>query len=347
MRSFLHLHDQRLSIVIPNARSFPLALVEQLESQAVEGDEIFVIQNRSRLGPRRWIGSTSGARLPLLRGIDLHARSTTARGITMAVPETIPIILLRSNEGAAAARNLGWRTAKNNWILFLDDDVMINETFLIDVRQYLTQRSIASVVTFRVLSTSTSQWSSLVRATISLGRGSEIRRTGKMPLRLEDVWMYGVGTAMLVNRSALQATGGFKDQLGAGRRNGGTEDAEFLWHVSYHTSLEYHGRIVVLHKEVSSFHGVARKMCEYGRAIGHLGGITKSVEGYRYVTGYCRHLKEATHLNEIVQFPARSLFRVRAVVTFAVLETLRVYGSSLVRGSRSRILCDQCRGGFS
>jgi len=256
----------------------------------------------------------------------------------------VSVVLLHSDEGAAASRNLGWRTAKNGSVLFLDDDITVDETFLSDVRQYLTRRPIAGVVTFRVLDPPTCKWSSLIEATISLDRGSELYRTDEMSLRLQDVWMYGAGAAMLVNRSVLQATGGFKNQLGAGRKNGGTEDTEFLWHASRHSTVEYHGCITVLHENISNFQNVARKMREYGRAIGHLGGTAKSVDGYRYVSGYCSHLEAATRLNEILCLPTRSLIRVKIAIAVAVSETLQVYMSSLVHSRQTSILSDECRG---
>jgi hypothetical protein len=229
-------------------------------------------------------------------------------------------------------------------VLFLDDDVMIDETFLSSVRRYVEHRPVASVVTFRVLGASTSQWSSLVKSTISLDRGPEIRNTDGTWLRLQDVWRYGAGAAMLVSRSVLKATGGFKDQLGAGRRNGGAEDGEFLWHASRHAAVEYRGDISVIHQDVSSLQEVARKLREYGRAIGHLGGTTKSTDGYRYVCGYCAHLmKAAARLEENEDLPERSLTRVRTAIAVAVAESLRVYASSVVLGHQAGILCEGCR----
>jgi hypothetical protein len=291
----------------------------------------------------RWVGITSGARSIPLRSNNPHARFTVNRNTAVATKE-VPIVLLHSDEGAAAARNRGWRTAKNGSVLFLDDDITVDETFLSDVRQYLTRRPIAGVVTFRVLNAPTCQWSSLIEATISLDRGPKIYHTGEMSLRLQDVWMYGAGAAMLVDRRILQVTGGFKDQLGAGRRNGGTEDTEFLWHASRHATVEYHGRITVLHENIPSFQNVARKMREYGRAIGHLGGTTRSVDGYRYVSGYCSHLEAATRLDEILCLPTRSPIRTKIAVAVAVSETFQVYISSLVHSRQAGILCDECRG---
>ena len=343
MKSSLQLNGERISIVIPSARSFPLALIQQLESQAVEGDEILMVQNRPRLVEHRWVGISFSGKSSL-RNIDPHTCATVTRSKTAALQKGVPVVVLDSDSGAAAARNLGWHRANNDSVLFLDDDIRVGETFLSDLRRYLTRRPIADVVTFRILTKPNTEWSSRMGATIALDRGPRVYRTGERPLRLQDVWRYGAGAAMLVNQSILKVTGGFKNQLGAGRRNGGTEDAEFLWHASRHAMVEYHGCISVLHEAPSSFENLARKMREYGRAIGHLGGMTKSVEGYRYVSGYCSHLDATRRLNDLLRLPMRNLSQARLAVTVAISETLRAYRTSLVRSRQSGILCDDCRG---
>jgi len=119
------------------------------------------------------------------------------------------------------------------------------------------------------------------KATVSLDGGAEVRRTGLIPLRLRDAWMFGAGAAMLASRKVLMTTGGFKDKLGAGLRDGGTEDSEFLWNASRHTIIEYCGHIAVLHEGAANVSILARKIREYGRAIGHLDGMSRSVDGLR------------------------------------------------------------------
>ena len=49
-------HGLKLSIVIPNARSFPQALVWQLQNECLDGDEIMVVQNLSALVSKNWTG---------------------------------------------------------------------------------------------------------------------------------------------------------------------------------------------------------------------------------------------------------------------------------------------------
>lgn len=339
MTSSRRVRSLGVSIVVPNARCFPQTLVERLRSQAVEGDEIIVVQNRPRSGTRHWVGIAANAP-SLMNGSAACGWGRENRWPTVPASSAVPIYVLRSNEGAAAARNRGWYKAKNDAILFLDDDVLVGGSFLREVRRSLTWTATAGVVTFRVQSMSSGVWSNLIRSTISLDRGPEVRSTGGSALSLQDVWKFGAGAAMLVERSALTATGGFKEHLGAGRNNGGTEDAEFLWHASRHVAIEYNGQISVLHEDVSSLVGITKKLRQYGRAIGNLGGATRSAEGYHYVAGYCLHLIRAvTRSKEMCNLPAGCLAWARGAVVIAVVETLRTYVSYMIRSRRGDILC--------
>lgn len=344
MSSPLRLRDQRLSIVIPNARTLPQALIESLVSQTSEGDEILIVRNRPLSGSRHWAGIGLVGASPFATRTNPEGRPEAVNSRLVRSLEADSVrILCGTDEGAAAARNRGWRAAKNDSVLFIDDDVTVGETFLSDIRQYVASSPVAGVATFRILSSSGDVGSPFVEATVSLDRGAEVRRTGLIPLRLQDAWMFGAGAAMLASRNALMTTGGFKNELGAGRRNGGTEDSEFLWHASRHTMIEYCGHITVLHEGVANLSILGRKMREYGRAIGHLGGMSRSVDGSRYVTNYCSHILKSAFRSD-VPLSRRSVIHVRALVLVAVLETLFAYISSLARPS-SCVLCEECRGG--
>jgi len=339
------LHDHRLSIVIPNARSFPHALIKQLSEQVVEGDEILVVQNRPRRVARDWIGIA-----PEVQSQSSSRKNsiTTVLPINVTTPSIAHQIIsktLQSNDGAAAARNKGWQHAINSSILFLDDDIIVDEGFLNNIRGYLSRKPIAGLVTFRICNMPESPWSSLVNMTISLDRGTDIRNSGGAALRIQDVWMFGAGAAMLADRSLLKQTDGFKHQLGSGLRNGGAEDTEFIWHSSRHAVVEYYGQISVLHGVAYEFQDITRKLREYGRAIGHLGGMTGAMDGFRYLRGYCLHLKAATRASEIQSLPAQKFIQLRASVAIAIMESIRVFAQSLMHRRRPDVLCNQCQEG--
>ncbi len=55
-----------------------------------------------------------------------------------AMPADV-LVLHSRGSGPAAARNVGWRAADTEWVAFLDDDVVVSERWLADVRRDLQQ----------------------------------------------------------------------------------------------------------------------------------------------------------------------------------------------------------------
>jgi glycosyltransferase involved in cell wall biosynthesis len=300
-----------------------------------------VVQNLSALVSKNWTGIGRPAESNVMPK-SMQASRTEFNLVTIH-DQLAPVILLESDSGAAAARNKGWENAKNDWILFLDDDITISERFLSDVRRYLVGKPRTCVRTFRIRTVSANYLEPLHDATISLDRGPEIRKTGSASLRLQQVWMYGAGAALVSNRAVLESTGGFRNKLGAGCRYGGAEDAAFLWHASFHASIEYDGALCVFHETISDFSQLARKMVEYGRAIGYLGGQVGGADGHQYVTGYCKHIGRVALRKDIVAISAINHSRLMFSIFRAITETLQVYAWSLFHRGQVNVLCENCR----
>lgn len=332
-----------ISIVIPNGRIFPWSLLEQLLTQVSEGDEIIIVRNSAPSYYKNWVGMSSGEDNPALLS-DRLILSKRFPHISAVALQSCRIISLSGNLGAAAARNLGWCSSKNFVILFLDDDVSIGNRFLEKIRETFNVHGCTGVTTFRVLDAPYSDPSaSIIATSLSLDRGPSDYHSST-PLRIKDVWNYGAGAAMLVDRSTLIDTGGFKDRLGAGCPNGGTEDTEFLWHSSRHTSINYRGRISVLHNQSYSFEEIARKMMEYGRAIGNLGGLSITKGGFDYVNGYCSHIREILRKKAFHSLTPYQKNLVRDAVDTAISETQHSYRLSSTLIEPNNILCNACRG---
>lgn len=323
-----------LSVVIPSAREFPTELVAEVAKNAVVGDELLVVENRP-LSPRMWMGVSVAAGPRGDDSTDHEHRSVGA----------LEVRVLQSAHGAAAARNTGWRAAKNEWVLFLDDDVTIDADFLPAVRTLCEAAGAPEVMTFRVSAVSVGEWPP-VEATISIDRGIGCRRCGPdAPPRLDEAWEYGTGAAMLVSRRILLTISGFKPTLGAGRKHGGTEDLEFLWHAARHTTVEYRGNLGVGHYSVQDLPGITRKMREYGKAIAALAGTAKQRDGFRMVAEYCVHQVVGTSRQRLSPLERSTWWKVRIGVAYAIVATVRVYIISLLFRSRSEVLCQACREG--
>jgi GT2 family glycosyltransferase len=315
-----------LTIVIPNGRVFPSALVAALGSQMREGDEIRVVQNHRRHAARHWVGAGAGEGAP-------------------ALTDDSRVRLLTSGLGAAAARNVGWRTAVNEWIVFVDDDVEAPAGFLAQVRERIVERSTPRVLTFRVRSTSGDPSIDTLSALVPLDRGPGVFRTPAEPVALNDMWQYGVGAAMAAHRSVLEATGGFKEALGAGRRNGGAEDWELLWHASRHSEVEYRGDVAVDHRPVESVRVQLVKFRQYGRAMAALAGTAKSRDGLTTMLHLCRHMARLTGWCRKAGLPVGVLRQVRIGTTLVIVETARVYLLSLLLRRPDGVRCVMCRRG--
>ena len=165
-----------------------------------------------------------------------------------------------------------------------------------------------------------------------------------MPVRLRDAWRFGCGAALLAHRQVLNETGGFRERLGAGRKHGGAEDLEFLWHASRHAAIEYNGRIQVLHDQPRSIETITTTARQYGRALGLLAGTAGARDGLPLILGYCRHIIRATIVRVARdESRTRQLVHYRAGMSLAVVETIAVFLSATLAEPRGGVLCRLCR----
>jgi len=76
------------------------------------------------------LGACSGP--PPVRVLLVDDRRDRSRPLLAGAPEGVEIVAGRG-AGPAAARNLGWRRARADWVAFLDDDVVPSGTWLADL----------------------------------------------------------------------------------------------------------------------------------------------------------------------------------------------------------------------
>lgn len=331
-----------LSIVIPNARQIPFRLIRQLQIQCLDGDEIILVRNRPRRAHQFWTGideAKSHSPQAEARGSNPETHRRTA----VAAPSSNPLFrILRSHAGGASgARNLGWQSAKNGTILFLDDDVLVSTRFLSKVREITSQQSAPGVTTFRTVSRVKNRWSDLIEATASPDRGTIDHSSIGRSLLLKETWTY-CSSAFVSDRTVLERTGGFKREFGAGIKNGGAEDTEFLWHTSRHATVRYDGHVRVSHMEISRVNNLRDKLVEYGRAIGNLGGAAGRPQGSEYMKDYCTYLIDILDRLGLLELSKPSIRTLSRAIEQAISETISAYRSSL-RGSTNRVLCGECR----
>ncbi len=80
---------------------------------------------------------TASVELPTIYLVD--DRRDAAAGLNLADIADVPVKLLRTGgRGPAAARNAGWRECDTEWVVFLDDDVVVSRTWMSDVADDLS-----------------------------------------------------------------------------------------------------------------------------------------------------------------------------------------------------------------
>jgi len=314
--------DPNLSVVIPSGRDFPRSLAEDLLSQSTTEDEIIIV-NDSPQQKRSWTFEEQ-------TGEPRSREESTRERTGDAIEHPNNSIKVRySQGGASVARNVGWGSATNNWILFLDDDVGVDDDFLSSVRDSIQQHPDADVVGLRVVSPSPeTAWERIGEETLTLDRGSTQRTTDGSSIRIQNVWTYGAGAALVVNRTLLSEMNGFKAQLGAGRPYGGTEDTELIWHASRHGTVSYDGTVSVSHSHPRTFDGWRDKLVDYGHCVGHLAGLIDSQDAVAYAVGFCNFIRDSIDTSAFTGLPHQKRMRAREAINTAVTETIRTLNLS-------------------
>jgi histidinol-phosphate phosphatase family protein len=90
------------------------------------------------LGALAATSASTGIPLPPVVVVD--DRSDSSDAIDASPFGSLALTILRSGgRGPAAARNVGWRVCRTDWVVFLDDDVLVSEHWLADLAGDLTQ----------------------------------------------------------------------------------------------------------------------------------------------------------------------------------------------------------------
>jgi GT2 family glycosyltransferase len=112
--------------------------------------------------------------------------------------------------GLSRARNLGWRFAQSEWIVFIDDDVRVGRGWSAALHGTLERHSDASSVGVYVEPVGVPPGEYFVMAVFRVGEEQVFSGPHVPPSNL------GIGACMAYRRSALEEQGGFDERLGAG-----------------------------------------------------------------------------------------------------------------------------------
>lgn len=330
-----------ISVVIPNARQYPRNLVESLRVQCHPSDEILVVNDTTWTG-EEW-SLDSPASKDQTRPIDLIMGTKAAEKENQADEVVICNLETCEKGGGAEARNIGWRDASNQWVLFLNDDMRVTEDFIKSIGTSIERNADADVIGIRAVDDADGPVAKLASKTVSLDRGAERNTSDGTPIALDNVRNYGVGAALLVHRDMLIETGGYKNALGPGRPNGGTDDIEFLWHVSQHSGqIVYDPEVVVYHPPLDTLDQWIGKLGDYAEAVGYLAGKVNNSAAKKWVENYQRIIEDVASHRILQSFESEERRLIRNTLGSASDRIKSQYESALTATDGPELLCQEC-----
>lgn len=117
-------------------------------------------------------------------------------------------VVCDSGRGAARARNLGWRRANAEWILFVDDDCVPHPGLLQELRAAIARCPEASLVTGGV------DWTPVREVAVFPVAAFPLREEQLRSGRWTDPIALGYSVFTAIRRAALEQLWGFYGQLG-------------------------------------------------------------------------------------------------------------------------------------
>lgn len=143
--------------------------------------------------------------------VDDHSTDRTVDIATAVLKSRLPggrIVRLPVNAGVSAARNIGWRQAKGDWIQFLDADDLIAPEKLAEQSQFAALQTKDVAVVF-------SKWRRLEKIGAAWRPSGPIVEPDLSSAPVVDILEqhFGYVGPMLIKRSALEDVGGFRKGL--------------------------------------------------------------------------------------------------------------------------------------
>lgn len=167
------------------------------------------------------------------------------------------------NRGPAAARNTGWRLATTDLVAFVDPRCTPQPGWLDRLLPHFDDPAVVAVaprITSRVLPSLSAGLAAYERARPSLDRGPTeglVRPRGRVP--------FVPSTALLLRRSALEASGGFDEALRLG------EDVDMVWRlVASGGTVRYEPGSEVAHESRGTARAWLRQRFGYGTSAAAL-----------------------------------------------------------------------------
>jgi O-antigen biosynthesis protein len=210
--------------------------------------------------------------------VDNAPRTSATRSLVdrLYADRTNLLYLREPIPGLAVAHNRGLREARGDIVAFIDDDVIVDRRWLLEVARAFRWAADVGCVTGLILpaelETPAQVW---LEDHVRLNKGYEPRlfdtRANRPSTRLFPyaTGALGSGANMAFRNDALRALGGFDPATGAGTRaRGGDDLAAFFGILASGDSVAYQPAAIVRHFYRRDLEGLRRQMFDYGAGLG-------------------------------------------------------------------------------
>lgn len=180
-------------------------------------------------------------------------------------------VIFESKEGLDFARNRALREATGEWVLFVDDDVVLDSSTVERLGSSIAVHANAAVINGRVVPLSLQHAGQrLFEANAGFDCGTQPRklsRNGWLPWTrnpIHRVVSIGSGCCMAVHRERALAIGGFDEALDLGAALGGGGDLDFYWRtVQSGKSVVYEPHILAKHEHRTEIEGAVTQIGQH------------------------------------------------------------------------------------
>jgi len=236
------------------------------------------------------------------------------------------IYVQEPRRGLSIARNTGLRTANQEIVAFIDDDVEITDDWLALLYQSFDDPAVMAMTGLVLPKTLAMPAQLNFEEYWSFDKGLLPKIYDQSFLSADSsegpaVWEIGAGANMAFRKSALEKTGFFDERLGAGA-SGCSEDSEYWFRMlTQDLSIRYEPRCRVYHTHREDFKGLKHQLFMYMRGFVSACLLQQS---YYPAISYNKHLTQTlpAYYKELVK-EGLPFFRGRYSTLFAEMRGIR------------------------
>jgi glycosyltransferase involved in cell wall biosynthesis len=184
-------------------------------------------------------------------GVEILVIDQGKPGVAKEQADKRVVIYNKSKKGLSAARNLGIKLSKGEYLVFMDDDARVEEDFVTNLISLVTRRE-EQAFCGRLYDSEKEQYFSR----FFLDSGEKYLKFGE--------FMHFKGSAHVIKKELLVKIGGYNTDFGAGAEFGGAEESDIFFRILQSGSrVFYSPKLVFLHP----IHLTAEKVFSYSRSV--------------------------------------------------------------------------------